>query len=236
MKATPYLVVDGGYAGLTPRCEVAEGHQCILGAALVGVNVVLPWREAEGRLLAPGFCQGEDATWCSWHIPGYSLHPPGMQPGCLPLSPRKPMKPSQAHPPDSYPLIVAKSCPSPQRWPAGRAGWIWGQRGGTPCAPQYRRAGWGEPAAAPCRWLPGWLWCHWDARQGLAAPGSGCPAKPRPPSNSSGWRNKLGAKRKRGGYNQADISPCLFWPGASSGAQGGDGTYRGQGQTWCKRH
>jgi len=58
VKVTPYLVVNGGYAGLTPRREVAESHQCILGAALVGVNVVLPWREAEGGSWHPGFGTG----------------------------------------------------------------------------------------------------------------------------------------------------------------------------------
>lgn len=56
----PYLVVDGGYAGLAPRREVAEGQQGVPGAALVGVDVVMPcgdaergWRHREGSTLLP---------------------------------------------------------------------------------------------------------------------------------------------------------------------------------------
>lgn len=194
MKATPYLVVDGGYAGLTPRCEVAEGHQCILGAALVGVNVVLPWREAEGSFWHPFFGTGRIPCGA---IPPQLMAHPWLQPPSSWDAARLPshfskdahetqlsLSPKSSSPPN------CKLLPVPPRWLAGRAGWIQGQRGGTPCAPQYHRAGWGEPAAAPCRWLLGWFWCRWDARRGLAAPGSGCLANPRPLCNSGGWRDK----------------------------------------------
>lgn len=224
MKATPYLVVDGGYAGLSPCREVAEGHQCILGAALVGVDVVLPCREAEGSSWHPVFGTG---TVPRGAIPAQLVAHPRLQP---PSSWHAAWLPSHcsgdAHEtqlsssPKSSSLLNCKDLPVPLCWlwirpalpmPGQRAGWIWVQCGGTPCAPQYRQAGWGEPEAAPCRWLLGWFWCRWDARQGLAAPVSGCPAEPRPQCNSGGWRDKLGAERESGGYNLAGISPPSYF-------------------------
>lgn len=79
-----------------------------------------------------------------------------------------------------------------------------------PCAPRYHQGGEDEPAAAPCRWLPGWLWCHWDAPRGLAAPGSGCPAEPRPQCSSGGWRDKLGAKGKGRDITKLILAPRSY--------------------------
>lgn len=174
MKAPPYLVVDGGYAGLPPSCEVAEGQQSVLGAALVGVDVVLPWRE-ERRAPGTQVWHRESATQCHPTPAGGLAASPFVQ-GC-----------SQS-PSDLIPQILSPSLFQRAACPFHRL-WRQGQSRGPPC-PWYRRAGRGEPAAAPCRWWLGWFWCHWDAPQGLGAPGSGCPAEPRPRCNSVGWRNK----------------------------------------------